>query len=97
MSGFSQIVLMYHCDSTDGRQQFRNKTFQNWFSKHSDLSKIYRHKIIINVEVEDTVKSEYLGCFAKCEGGSISTVSAEFELMANEKVNSGKQQIIAPQ
>lgn len=90
MSNFSQVVLIYHCESTDGKQQARNRKFQSWFKKQPALDGVYTDHINIEVTLPLATKKEYLGYFACCNASDAALIDAEFRQMAQEKVQSAK-------
>ena len=41
LSGDTEIML-YMCDTSDGREEIRNRLFLSWFEKHADKKRFVR-------------------------------------------------------
>lgn len=92
MRRFEKVVLVYHCESTDGKQRQRNITFGQWFNAHQGIQPIYKNKVQLEVQLIDgTVRKEYLGYFASCPHTDIEIADLEFQQFAKEKITAGKQ------
>jgi hypothetical protein len=55
-------VLLFHCDSEDGKQRGRDKLFETWFKKKPSHIIIQKDGLEVEIERPDgTIKTEYLG------------------------------------
>ncbi|OOQ61155.1 DUF6169 family protein [Mucilaginibacter pedocola] len=70
----NETVLLYHCDSADGRQFFRSKLFDKW-QRQVEETNFERHAI--NVSIAD--KDFYLGFITLTDNPSINQLREEFE------------------
>ena len=92
MERFEKVVLIYNCDSTDGRQRQRDITFNKWFNAHRGKKPAWRDRIQLDVRLPDgRARTEYLGYFADCSKEEMVTAGREFKQFAKEKVAAGKQ------
>jgi hypothetical protein len=73
-------VLLFHCDSDDGKQQGRDKLFEKWFKKKPADLIISKDGLEVEIEREGgSIKTEYLGFIIHGENDELlQTVKEEF-------------------
>lgn len=73
-------VMLYHCDTSDGRGASRDKLFSNWEKKVEETS-LFKYSVQVEVPVpgENVTKTHYVGFITFTENPNIHTVKEEFE------------------
>ena len=85
---FPHNVLIYHCDSSDDRQQVRQELFNQWVEKYSGTSKII-HDTITFVEASPSGdKEHYFGFFAFNDHSNIEEIKDDFIMFFLEYISS---------
>lgn len=87
-----KVILVYHCDPSDGLQRARKVTFNKWHKVFGGEVGIHKSGVEITIQQPGgLIRKEYLGYLASCEEEEIPGVEAEFQQFASEKANSEKQ------
>lgn len=88
-----KAVLLYHCDSSDGKQLKRKNLFDGWDNRYGKKVSIIKDHVILNViDKNGAAHQEYLGYYALCEPTEQTRIGEEFERFANEMVAIKKSQ-----
>jgi hypothetical protein len=65
----NKVILVYHCDPSDGLQRARKVTFNKWHKAHGAKSGLHKSEVEIEVkQTGATGRKEYLGCLASFPG-----------------------------
>ena len=75
-----ETVLLYHCDTSDNRQSYRNKLFNNWEKLVTD-TQFYKHSIEAEIQKpgHSTTANYYFGFITFLDNPQLDTLKQEFE------------------
>lgn len=73
-------VLLYHCDSEDEKQVFRDKLFGKWFNRKPNDLILSKDTLEVEIELPNGLKkTEYLGFVASGNNAkALQSIKAEF-------------------
>lgn len=75
-------VLIYHCDTEDGRQKCRHLLFNKWYHKMNSDGNLIKEAVEVVIPFEDGEKEYYLGYITHKENPNIESIKQEFEAFA---------------
>jgi hypothetical protein len=82
--------LLYHCDYTDGKQEYRNRLFEKWHSECKDDEKTYKYSLEVEINVsEDEFVTHYIGFISKDDNENKDRAIEEFEQFSVDLINEG--------
>jgi len=72
-------VLLYHCDTNDGRQECRNKLFSNWEQRVKETN-LFKYSVEVEIQKPDdqTLTTYYVGLITFLDNPRIESVKEEF-------------------
>lgn len=75
-----RVILLYHCDSADGRQEKRNNRFKKWFTQMAKHISIFMDDTFINTcdEEGNVLQIDYLGVVTDGQNPDINQITEEF-------------------
>lgn len=77
----NDVVLLYHCDHTDGKQKGRDKIFVEWHNLSGNKNKITMNRVQITREDTNGKKTElFIGYLTPTRNPNMSEVEEEFSL-----------------
>lgn len=72
-------VLLYHCDHTDNKQEYRNKLFDSWYTASPLSTQIEKYSLELIIDEDYNQRSYYLGYLTPKSNPNLSALQAEFE------------------
>ncbi|PZF72364.1 DUF6169 family protein [Taibaiella soli] len=79
----SDSVLLYHCDSADGKQGKRSKKFERWYQNSGLTDTMEKHEIEFTVESDsDESQQNYFGFIGVKSNPHFTEVKNEFDEFA---------------
>lgn len=76
------VVLIYHCDTEDGKQAIRSRKFRRWFNEHPLRVSLILEEIAFEVprnELFEATDTYYAGFLCKSTHPQLEGVKADFE------------------
>lgn len=73
-----ECVLLYHCDTSDGRQQSRHFVFGDWYSKYNLKASLTKEGLEVELPSKDGTKMYYIGYLTPTTNPSLQNIHQEF-------------------
>jgi hypothetical protein len=73
-----ETILLYHCDTSDGKQSYRNRLFNMWEQVFAG-SPFTRHSIEVQIDRDEKLIFYYLGFITLSKNPLLEDVKSEFD------------------
>ena len=83
-----EVVLLYHCDHSDNRQECRHILFEKWYQK-GFLPELTKEGIEVEVPLEMEKKKYYLGYLTNRTNPNLESIKQEFGAFSYNMVSYG--------